>query len=169
MDVEADSTPNVCDAAKRGPDVRRWTLVALGVLCVGLGGLGALLPGLPTTIFLIAASWCFARSCPWLEERLVRNRFFRPYLRYLDGGGPMPARVLWLTLALMWGAIGLSTALLWYRDSHIALALAVPLAGAVGTAFILRTNRRSRRAESRPISKVTARAPVPTLQAPHGR
>jgi hypothetical protein len=55
-------------------------LAAAGLLCVGLGALGAVLPGLPTTIFLILASYCFTRSCPWLEERLLRTRLFAPYM-----------------------------------------------------------------------------------------
>lgn len=118
--------------------MRRWTLACLGLLCVGLGGIGVVVPGLPTTIFLIAASWCFTRSCPWLEERLIRNRFFRPYLKFIDRGEPMPRRVMWITLAVMWVAIGLSTTMLWLGDTPIFVALCVPLAGVVGTVFIVR-------------------------------
>ena len=32
---------------------RRWWLAGLGVACVGVGGVGVFVPGLPTTIFLI--------------------------------------------------------------------------------------------------------------------
>ena len=74
------------------PPPKRIALAALGIVCVGLAFAGAVLQGLPTTIFLIAASYLFARSCPWLEERLIRVRWFRPYLPYLDGSRPMPRR-----------------------------------------------------------------------------
>jgi len=127
--------------ARRRPDVRRWTLVALGVLCVGIGAVGAVIPGLPTTIFLLAASWCFTRSCPWLEARLIRNRFFGPYLCFLDGQQGMPKRAMWTTLAVMWTAILTSMAMLILSDAHIALVLSIPLLGAVGTVFVLRTAR----------------------------
>jgi len=118
--------------------MRRWTLVALGVLCVGIGGVGVIVPGLPTTIFLIGASWCFTRSCPWLEERLIRNRVFGPYLAYLEPGARMPKKVMWATLAVMWCAICTSTILLAMNDAAIALLIGIPFSGLIGTGFIVR-------------------------------
>lgn len=52
-----------------------------GLLCVALGGIGVLLPGLPTTPFLLLASWCFSRSSPRLESALLRSRLFGPLIR----------------------------------------------------------------------------------------
>jgi uncharacterized membrane protein YbaN (DUF454 family) len=111
-------------------------------VCVGLGGIGVLLPGLPTTIFLIAASWCFARSCPWLEERLIRVPLFRPFLGYLDTGTQMPRRTVILTLAVMWLAIGVSatTVSLGDRPQPVVAAVIIGL-GLVGTVFVVRLGR----------------------------
>ncbi|CAE7863446.1 ybaN [Symbiodinium necroappetens] len=141
MQAASRTLPNARTGASRTPNVRRWTLVGLGVSCVALGAIGAVVPGLPTTVFLIAASWCFTRSCPWLEDRLVRNRFFRPYLRFLDSGEPMPRRVMWTSLSLMWIAIAVSTVLLVVSDASIAVVVCVPLSGVVGTGFIIRLAR----------------------------
>jgi uncharacterized protein len=52
---------------------RRIGLVALGLALVGMGYLGVLLPGLPTTPFLIGASYCFIRSSPRLHRWLRRS------------------------------------------------------------------------------------------------
>lgn len=93
-------------------DVRRWLLAGAGVLAVGLGALGAVLPGLPTTIFLLIASYCFARSCPWLEQRLLRNRLFAPYMAWVDGRERMSARAKLATIATIWVAVSVSLALL---------------------------------------------------------
>ncbi len=121
----------------------RWVLAAVGVLSVGLGALGAVLPGLPTTVFLIVASWCFARSCPWLEERLLRTPLFRPFLGYLHGA-PMPLRAVVVTLAVMWAAVAASTAMLLVGEKPRPLAAGVVLAAAaVGSVFVLRLRART--------------------------
>lgn len=128
---------------------KRIALAVLGIVCVGLAFAGAVLPGLPTTVFLIAASYLFARSCPWLEERLIRVRWFRPYLRYLDGRQPMPRRARWTALAAMWSAVALSLLVTGAADRlHPAFAVTVLAAAAIGTWVILRFRREPAVAEA---------------------
>ena len=49
----------------------RWLWFAAGWLMVALGFIGAMLPVMPTTIFLIMAVGCFARSSPRFERWLL--------------------------------------------------------------------------------------------------
>lgn len=120
----------------------RLGLAALGVVCVGLALLGVVVPGLPTTVFLIAAAYLFARSCPFLEERLIRRGPFRPYLRYVDGE-PMPRKAKATALALMWTAVTSSLAVLWIGGRLAPwLAATVVAAAVVGTVVIVRHGRR---------------------------
>ncbi|MFP5379094.1 MAG: YbaN family protein [Vicinamibacteria bacterium] len=136
MKPSRPSSPAACPAPARWT-VRRWTLASVGVVSVGFGALGAVVPGLPTTIFLIVASWCFAKSCPWLEQRLLRNRLFAPYMVYVDGREPMPRRARIAALVMMWGAIAISLAWLYAADRlPVWLALAIAGAGVAGTIAI---------------------------------
>jgi uncharacterized membrane protein YbaN (DUF454 family) len=127
--------------------LRRWLYAALGVACVALGAVGAVVPGLPTTVFLLAASWLFARSCPWLEDRLFRLPLFRPFLRYLEPGARMPLRARVATLVVMWGAIAISaTVLMSTETARPVIASAVVVAGLVGSLFVVRLGRTRRSA-----------------------
>ena len=59
--------------------VRLAYLVA-GFLLLALGIIGAFLPLMPTTIFVILAAACFARSSARLEGWLLRHKRFGPLI-----------------------------------------------------------------------------------------
>ncbi len=117
----------------------RLALAGLGVVSVGLGLIGIVVPGMPTTVFLIIASYLFTRSCPVLEERLLGIRPLRPYARFVSGGCPIPKKARWTALAMMWGAVTLSLFVLASREIF-GLAVLVLLVGAAcaGSFVILR-------------------------------
>lgn len=116
---------------------RRLVFAVLGVLAVGAAVAGIFVPGLPTTIFLIIGSWLLTKSCPYLEERLIRNRLFRPYLRYVDGSEPMPFHARVSAISMMWIAVLVSLGVLAWRGTLAAWLAALLLALAcTGTWFI---------------------------------
>lgn len=128
--------------ASLGLDPKRWGYAVAGVLFVALAAAGVLLPGVPTTIFLILASWCFTRSCPVLERVLIRNRFFGPFLASLSGDQPMPRKAQVVSLAMMWTAIVVSSGLILSRTAAPNWILPiVVVAGLVGTWYIVRAGR----------------------------
>lgn len=87
----------------------RWAYAAAAVLCLALGVVGLVVPGLPSTVFILLASAAAARSSPRLHHWLWQHRWFGPMLRDWAQGGRVSRRSKWhATLAM-----AMSAALLW--------------------------------------------------------
>ena len=63
-----------------------------GYLSLGLAVIGAILPLMPTTVFLLIAAWCFGRSSPALRAKLLANPRFGPTLRDWQEHGSISQR-----------------------------------------------------------------------------
>jgi uncharacterized membrane protein YbaN (DUF454 family) len=53
----------------------------VGCLAVALGVIGIVLPLVPTVPFMLLAAFCFARSSPALEARILADPRFGPHIR----------------------------------------------------------------------------------------
>ena len=108
---------------------------ALGWGFVALAIAGVFLPMMPTTVFVLAASYCFSRSSPRFEAWLRGNRWLGPVLERFSHSGGIPASAKRAALAAMWIAVLVSAALL--GAMHWAAAAATVGLGAIGTLSIL--------------------------------
>jgi uncharacterized membrane protein YbaN (DUF454 family) len=107
----------------------------LGWCAVVLALAGTIVPGLPTTVFVIAASYCFSRSSPRFERWLRDNRWLGPPLRRFGSTGGMPASAKRTALIAMWAGILVSCVAL--VSTHWPVALVTVALGVVGTLSIL--------------------------------
>lgn len=80
----------------------RYMWGGLGTLSVAMGIIGVVLPGWPTTIFLIIAAACYARSSQRMYDRILNNRAFGPHVRRFRETGTMPFRAKVFALGMMW-------------------------------------------------------------------
>lgn len=87
-------------------DFNLWTVV--GVFFLVLGAIGAVLPLLPTTPFVLVAAWCFARSSPRLHQWLLDSQLFGPILRNWEENRCVPLRAKITALVMMVGVGGTS-------------------------------------------------------------
>lgn len=61
--------------------VGKWLWFATGMASLGLGMLGAVLPFLPTTCFVLLAAYAFSRSSERWHNWLMHHKAFGPLIR----------------------------------------------------------------------------------------
>jgi uncharacterized membrane protein YbaN (DUF454 family) len=127
-------------------------LVACGTLSVALGVIGIFLPLLPTTVFLLLAAACYARSSDRFYLWLVNHRWLGSYIRNHYEGRGMKRRDKAITLVVLWAGIG-ATAIwtaeaLWLRVLLAAIAAGVTIHIVRLPAFELASGTASDRARS---------------------
>jgi len=112
----------------------RGAWFALGWLAVGLGSLGVIVPGLPTTVFFVVAAACFSRSSPRFEHWVLTRPGVGPMVRDYRAGLGMPRQAKVAAVASIALVCSLSAFLAverwWLRGVILG-------AGAVGVAWIL--------------------------------
>lgn len=93
---------------KRLARFKKWFLIAVGSISVGLGVLGIFLPLLPTTPFLLLAAACYIRSSKRFYHWLIYHKWFGSYIRNYREGRGIPLITKIIAIALLWLTIGYS-------------------------------------------------------------
>ena len=104
-----------------------------GFFFTALGIVGAFLPVLPTTVFLLVATACFARSSPRLHDWLLQHRTFGPPIRNWNEHGAISRQAKRLAVGTMAVVFGLSVILGLSRGVLVGQAALI----ALGAGFIL--------------------------------
>jgi uncharacterized protein len=115
--------------------IRGIIYVILGCFFVALGLLGAMLPVLPTTPFLLLASYFFVRSSPRLNAWLLRSPLFGPFLR--DWHHHRGVRLHVKVTAIIVMALVASASIIWGNLPLPVLVLLLVLV-AIGLVVVLR-------------------------------
>lgn len=131
------------DTAAPQPSSRlRWLWLALTWLAILLALLGALLPGLPTTVFVLIAAWSASRCSPRLRCWLERHPLFGERLRNWEQGGVIDRRSKLAASAGM--LLALLIVLLVIREPLLLAIIVAAIAG--GALFVW--SRPERRADA---------------------
>jgi len=114
--------------------MKRWLYIIIGLVAVGLGVLGVVLPGLPTTPFLLLASWLFYRSSPRLQQWLLAS-WLGKYIRSYNRRGGM-------TRTQKAGAVGVMTVMVLlstfvFIPVGSVARIIVPIVGAIGVLTVV--------------------------------
>ena len=109
-----------------------WT--GIGIVSVGMGGLGAVVPGLPTTVFFVIAASCFSKSSPRLERWVLELPTIGPMVRDYRAGLGMPRRTKAYAVAVVVIVVSISAGLV--IDATL-VRIVVAAAGVVGVGTIV--------------------------------
>lgn len=138
VDMVGMESSQAATAAPAASRVVRGLYLAAGAGLVAVGVVGILVPLLPTTIFLILAGGCFARSSPAAYRWLTTNRLFGRYLRDYreERGATLRAKIA--SIASVWLGIGASA---WFFSPAwwVTVILAAIAAGVTVHLLRLRT------------------------------
>ena len=102
MDAAAAQKDCSVDASGRfrqAGRARRLAIMAFGAFNVMLGLVGAVLPLMPSTVFLLIAAWCFTQSSPRFADWLYGHEQFGPALRRWRDARVIPLRAKLLATA----------------------------------------------------------------------
>jgi uncharacterized membrane protein YbaN (DUF454 family) len=103
-------------------------LIVCGTICVGLGIVGIFLPLMPTTVFLLLAAACYARSSERFHRRLVEHPWLGVYLQQRNG---MTGRQKATVVGVLWLSLGMTmywtAEAVWLRLLLLAIGIGVTI------------------------------------------
>jgi uncharacterized membrane protein YbaN (DUF454 family) len=120
--------------------MKRQLYIILASIFVGLGTIGIFLPLVPTTPFLLLATYFYMNSSQKRLRWLLRNRLLGPYIRsYLSKEG-IPLQLKIRTLILLWATILYAT--FFATDKLYVQIMLIIIAISVSTHLILKKTRK---------------------------
>lgn len=105
-------------------------LIALGTLSLCIGIIGIVVPGLPTTPFILLTAGLYIKSSDRLYQKLITNRFVGSHIIDFQTKKGMTQKTKLFAISAMWIMITLSCLLF---ISLLAQKITVSIIGLIGT------------------------------------
>ncbi|MDA3898989.1 MAG: YbaN family protein [Spirochaetes bacterium] len=115
--------------------MKRIFLITIGAFSVLLGLIGIIIPGLPTTPFLLLASYCFLRSSHSLYVRLHSNRITAQYIKPFTTYKAISLKGKVMSIVTMWAMMTISMI---FFISSIPIRIVISLCGVSVSIYIAR-------------------------------
>jgi uncharacterized membrane protein YbaN (DUF454 family) len=103
---------------------------SLGMLSLGMAYIGLVVPGIPFSIFLVFAAFCFAKSSKKMHDWLYNHKWFGKFLTDWTNHRVFPLKakyamvaVMSSSLVIMWLTTGNIKAILWVGITMLAVAI----------------------------------------------
>ena len=107
-----------------------------GLIFLGIGMIGVVIPGLPTTIFMIIAVACFYRSSQRLYDWVINHKYFGEHVKNFREGRGMPKKAKFMAIGTMWVFVSISV-LFGIPDHMLMIKIITILGAATGTGYVI--------------------------------
>jgi hypothetical protein len=118
--------------SKNEPIRQIWFV--LGLISVGLGIAGYILPVMPGTTFILIAAYCFSRSNEIWYNKLINNKYFGQTIKDFKAGLGMSLKAKITAIIMIWTSIGIS----FYFASNVYVRIFLIACLAVAVYCVLR-------------------------------
>jgi uncharacterized membrane protein YbaN (DUF454 family) len=81
--------------------MKKFLWNVLGFLCLGLAYLGVITPGLPYSIWVVAAAYCFSKGSERMHNWIMNHKLFGPFLRNWGEKRVFPQKMKYFMLGMM--------------------------------------------------------------------
>lgn len=119
--------------------MKRTLYITGGIISVILAILGVILPGLPTTPFLLLAVWFFTHSSASLLRMMMSNRRLSGYVTSYHRRGGLTVKSKILSIMFMWTMVTVSIILQIESSLIKYIIIGVALVGTCVMGFIVPT------------------------------
>ena len=104
--------------------VKQFLWKILGFVSLGMAYVGLITPGIPYSIFVVFAAYCFAKGSPKMHAWLYNHKLFGPFLTNWNTKRVFPTKMKYFMLAMM-------------STSLIIMSFTVPVKGVVYTGIFM--------------------------------
>lgn len=117
--------------------IKKYLLIILGSLTLILGVIGIFIPVLPTTPFLLLASFCYLRSSERMYHWLINHKIFGAYIYSYMTYKAIPKKTKIGALIFLWSTLSISILLV--TSLHIKIFLVAVGIGVTAHLMTLKT------------------------------
>ena len=104
--------------------MKRFFWTALGFISLGMAYLGIITPGLPYSIFVVFAAYCFGKGSPTMHKWIYNHKLFGPFLTNWETKRVFPTKMKFFMLFMM-------------STSLVIMSFTVSLTGVICTAIFM--------------------------------
>lgn len=105
-------------------EIKRLFFFSLGATLFGIGAVGAVLPVLPTTPFILASFLCFGKSSKRAEGWISNNKYFGSYIENYKTKQGVPLDVKLKSIVFLWATL-LVSLILFSNNNYLFIILII--------------------------------------------